>query len=221
MLGWLERCKLAHAFLWEYSHKRAKVGPTSGPTACVSHSRIASDRREGAWGRARGRLWTVHCTAVHCTAHRATAPTPPPPEYNHKRAEVGPTSGPTACVSHSRIASDRREGARARARTPVDGALHGGALNLDAPRRHLRAAAAAGPSVTPPSLAAAAPEAHQRSQTALTGYPAADCAGPVQLRARTACCRRALMQTALAQFSYARGLPAAPELPWPALSLLV
>jgi hypothetical protein len=75
VLGWSGRCKLAHEFLWEYSHKRAEVGPTSGPTACVSHSRIASDRRKGAHrGRAGGRLRTVHCTA-----HHAAAPTPPPP----------------------------------------------------------------------------------------------------------------------------------------------
>jgi hypothetical protein len=64
-----------------------------------------------------------------------------------------------------------------------------------------------------------APRRRPRAAAAAAGP--ADCAGPVQLRARTACYRRALMQSALFQFSYARGLPAAPELSWPALSLLV
>ena len=49
---------------------------------------------------------------------------------------------------------------------------------------------------------------HQRSQTALTGYPAADCAGPVQLRAQTASCRRALMACAIIARLACRGWPA-------------
>ena len=47
-----------------------------------------------------------------------------------------------------------------------------------------------------------------RSQTALTGYPAADCASPVQLRAQTACCRRALMACAIIARLACRGWPA-------------
>jgi hypothetical protein len=37
MLGWPNRCKLAHAFLWENSNKRLKLAPTSGPTKRFSH----------------------------------------------------------------------------------------------------------------------------------------------------------------------------------------
>jgi hypothetical protein len=37
VLGRPRRCKLAHAFVWEYSYKRAGVGPTSGPTWRRSH----------------------------------------------------------------------------------------------------------------------------------------------------------------------------------------
>ena len=47
-----------------------------------------------------------------------------------------------------------------------------------------------------------------RSQTALTGYPAADCAGPVQLRAQTTSCRRALMACAIIARLACRGWPA-------------
>jgi hypothetical protein len=89
---------LAHAFLWEYSHKRAEVGPTSGPTACVSHSRIASDRREGARGRACGRL-----RMVHCTAHHAAAPAPPPlpPALQTALAQFSCARGLHAIAEHS------------------------------------------------------------------------------------------------------------------------
>jgi hypothetical protein len=37
VLGWPKRCKLAHAFLSEYSYKGFEVGPTSGPTWRLSH----------------------------------------------------------------------------------------------------------------------------------------------------------------------------------------
>ena len=30
MLGWPKRCKLAHAFLWEYSYKRLKLAQLLG-----------------------------------------------------------------------------------------------------------------------------------------------------------------------------------------------
>jgi hypothetical protein len=53
---------------------------------------------------------------------------------------------------------------------------------------------------------------HQRSWTALTGYPATDCAGPVQLRARTAIVCVAGGWTAMPQTQ------AAAELPSPALA---
>ena len=36
-LCWPKICKLAHAFLWEYSYKGLKVGPTPGPTGRLSH----------------------------------------------------------------------------------------------------------------------------------------------------------------------------------------
>ena len=31
-LGWPKRCELARGSMWEYSYKKAGVGPTSGPT---------------------------------------------------------------------------------------------------------------------------------------------------------------------------------------------
>jgi hypothetical protein len=38
MLGLPKRCKLAHAFLvWEFSYKRLKLAPISGPTWRISH----------------------------------------------------------------------------------------------------------------------------------------------------------------------------------------
>ena len=52
------------------------------------------------------------------------------------------------------------------------------------------------------------PPVHQRSWAALTGYPTADCAGPVQLRARTACCPRAPMACAVIARLACRGWPA-------------
>ena len=37
VLGWPERCKSAHAFLWEHSDKKAGSGPTSGTTSRLAH----------------------------------------------------------------------------------------------------------------------------------------------------------------------------------------
>ena len=43
VLGWPRRCKLVHAFLWEYSElQNAEVGPTPGPTRRLSHLRPSS-----------------------------------------------------------------------------------------------------------------------------------------------------------------------------------
>jgi hypothetical protein len=112
----------------------------------------------------------------------------------HQRSWTALTGYPTTDCAHT---------VQLRARTAI-ARVTGGGLPCPIPRFTL---------VTVDSAVQSAPwtaSVHQRLQTALTGYPAADCADPVQLRARTACCRRALMQTALAQFSYARGLPAAP-----------
>ena len=35
MLGWPKRCKLAHAFLWEYSYKRLKLAQLLGQLGIV------------------------------------------------------------------------------------------------------------------------------------------------------------------------------------------
>ena len=39
VLGWPERCKLAHAFLWEYSYKKLKLAQLLGQLSGDSHSR--------------------------------------------------------------------------------------------------------------------------------------------------------------------------------------
>ena len=66
--GWSKRRKLAHAFLretWEYSYKKAGVGPTSGPAWSLSH------------------LWRWR------GASRATAPRPPARAAPSGAARVG------------------------------------------------------------------------------------------------------------------------------------
>ena len=74
VLGWPKICKLAHAFLWEYSHKRLKLAQLLGQLGvfltCGSIASIGVAPPAKAW---RGTLWSVSTSATksYCGSPRA------------------------------------------------------------------------------------------------------------------------------------------------------